>query len=252
MTRKPDSKMRLDEALVNRGLAENLDEARGLIMAGRIMVGGQRTDKAGAKIAPESAIAVKETRRFVSRGGDKLAGALSDLGLTEAMRDSVVLDVGASTGGFTQCALAHGAKLVIALDVGTGQLDWQLRNDARVISLENTDIRDFPSEDHPAIDWVLADISFNSLARLAPALRRVAARSGVRLLVLVKPQFELAANEVPPGGLVTDDSLRATAVERVKVAFTEAGLRTLTTIDSRLAGRAGNREIFLLAENSGT
>lgn len=241
-------KARIDELLVARGLADDLSHARALVMAGKVLVGEQRHDKPGHKVEISCALRVKGESRFVSRGGDKLHAALQDLGMLEALKGQVVLDVGASTGGFTHCCLDLGAKAVIALDVGTGQLAWELRQDPRVTSLERTDIRAFDRTAHPRIDWVVADISFNSLARLAPALRDAAPLAHTRFLVLVKPQFELPRAAVPPGGVVTDPAARDAALEEVRRAFAAAGLGAGRAVPSRLAGRAGNQEIFFFAE----
>jgi len=191
---------------------------------------------------------VKDSSRFVSRAGEKLAHALADLGLADVVKGAVVLDVGASTGGFTQCCLELGAKMVIAVDVGSNQLAWELRQDARVRVLEQTDIRAFDPAAYPPVDFVVADISFNSLARLAPALRQAAPRPNTRFLVLVKPQFELPRAQVPGGGVVVDEALREEAVRRVAAAFIAAGLGPGRTVDSRVPGRAGNREIFFYAQ----
>lgn len=244
MTKSKDEKARLDQVLVERGLAETLDAAKRLIMAGEVVVGDQRVDKPGTPIRLGEAVRIKDTGgRFVSRGGEKLHAALVDLGLEGALKDLVVLDVGASTGGFTDCCLKLGARHVIALDVGTNQLAWELRQDARVTVLEGTDIRSFPREAHPTPDFVVADVSFNSLARLAGAF--VAAAPGARFLLLVKPQFELKREQIPAGGVVEDPALKEEAVQSVVRAFEKLGLKRQAAVESKLAGRAGNREIFL-------
>ncbi len=244
MTKTKDDKARLDQLLVERGLADTLDVAKRLIMAGEVVVGDQRVDKPGTSVRRDEAIRLKDSGgRFVSRGGDKLHAALVDLGLDSELEDLVVLDVGASTGGFTDCCLKLGARHVIALDVGTNQLAWELRQDARVTVLEGTDIRAFPKDAHPKADFVVADVSFNSLARLADAF--VAAAPGARFLLLVKPQFERRREQIPAGGVVEDPVLKEEAVRGVVQAFERLGLKKQAAVESKLAGRAGNREIFL-------
>jgi 23S rRNA (cytidine1920-2'-O)/16S rRNA (cytidine1409-2'-O)-methyltransferase len=241
---KKGEKARLDAQLVARGLAGDLSEARALIMAGSVVVGDQRVDKPGAMISVDQPLRLKEQGRFVSRGGDKLAAALADLGLEDRLKGAVVLDIGASTGGFTQCCLALGAAQVLALDVGTSQLAWELRQDPRVTVLEQTDIRAFAPGDHPRVTFVVADISFNSLARLATAIH-AAAPTAHDFVLLVKPQFELDRDEVPAGGIVDDAKLRQRAVDRVVAAFAGIGLAPLRSVASQVAGRGGNQEIFL-------
>jgi 23S rRNA (cytidine1920-2'-O)/16S rRNA (cytidine1409-2'-O)-methyltransferase len=246
---RKDRKTRLDMLLVEKGLADDPASAARLVMAGRVVVGDQRVDKPGHLVDRESPIRVKaDGSKYVSRGGDKLASALEQLGLWSFIEEASVLDVGASTGGFTDCCLQAGARSVIALDVGTGQLAWELRSDPRVISLEKTDLRDFnPSAFHP-IDIVVADVSFNSLARLAPEFRRAAPRQETIFLLLVKPQFELGREDVPSGGIITDPSMRQKALERVKEALMREGLQVISTVESGVSGRKGNQEIFVYAK----
>lgn len=238
------SKARADAALVARGLAESLDLARALIMAGKVLAGtGERKlAKASDWVADDEPLRVKDASRYVSRAGEKLLFALEDLNLTTFVSGKSVLDVGCSTGGFTQVCLELGAAHVLALDVGANQLAWELRNDARVTVLERTDLREFDPLAFPPIDLVVADVSFNSLARLAPAFLRAAPNAA--FLLLVKPQFELARYEVPDGGVVLDDALRDEAVDRVAQAFVGLGLPVGKRLDARVAGRTGNREIF--------
>jgi len=173
--------------------------------------------------------------------------ALEQLNLWPIVRDALVLDVGASTGGFTDCCLQAGARSVIALDVGTGQLAWELRSDPRVISLEKTDIRNFDPSVYPPINLVVADVSFNSLARLATDFRRAAPQSGTLFLLLVKPQFELGREQVPPGGIVADPALRQRALDVVVNALIHVGFKVQATVESGVSGRKGNQEIFIYA-----
>jgi 23S rRNA (cytidine1920-2'-O)/16S rRNA (cytidine1409-2'-O)-methyltransferase len=183
-----------------------------------------------------------ETRRFVSRGGEKLAGALADLAIDPAGRRC--LDVGASTGGFTDCLLAAGAHGVVAVDVGYGQLAPRLREDPRVVVLERRNARELAASDLPApVDLVTVDVSFISLRLLLPVLARIAPRA--ELLLLVKPQFEVGRGRVGKGGVVRDDALRARAVRDVREAAEALGFEVLGEAESRLAGPKGNREVFL-------
>jgi len=183
-----------------------------------------------------------EDRRFVSRGGEKLAGALADLGLGPAGRSC--LDIGASTGGFSDCLLQAGARHVVAVDVGYGQLHERLRQDDRVTVLERTDARSLTAEGLPGpIELVTADVSFISLRLLLPQLARVA--PAAEWLLMVKPQFEVGRERVGKGGVVRDDSLRAEAVTGVRACAEELGWEAIGEADSRLAGPKGNREIFL-------
>jgi 23S rRNA (cytidine1920-2'-O)/16S rRNA (cytidine1409-2'-O)-methyltransferase len=240
------AKVRIDQLLVERGLAASRDRARRLVMAGQVLVEERVVDKAGARVLDTAAVRVRgEDHPYVGRGGLKLAGALEDLGVDPAgLR---CLDLGASTGGFTDCLLQHGAASVVAVDVGTNQLAWRLRQDERVLALEQTDARDLTPEQVGPIDLVVVDASFISLTRLLPPLPPLL-RAGARLLALVKPQFEVGRENVGRGGVVRDDGLRQAAVDAVSEAAAAHGFRVDAQADSRLAGaRKGNREIFLLA-----
>ena len=234
---------RLDERLVAEGLADSRSRAQALIRTGRVLVDDAPRDKPGLRVAAGARVRLRgEERRYVSRGGDKLAGALADLGIDPAGR--VCLDVGASTGGFTDCLLGAGARQVTAVDVGYGQLAPRLRDDPRVRALERTNARRLSREAVPeGIDLVTVDVSFISARLLLPRLRELAPRG--ELLVLVKPQFEVGRDEVGKGGVVRDDALRASAVAAVRVCAEELGYRFGGQAASRLAGPKGNREIFL-------
>ncbi len=208
-----------------------------------MLVDGERVEKPGTPVRSEAEVRLRGARRrFASRGGEKLAGALEDLGLDPAgMR---CLDVGASTGGFTDCLLQAGAQHVVAVDVGYGQLDSALRADSRVTVLERCNARHLDRDALPApIDLVTADVSFISLRLLLPAFARAA--PGAQLLLLVKPQFEVGREQVGKGGVVRDDALRAAALESVKSRAAELGYASLGKVESRLSGPKGNREIFL-------
>lgn len=200
-------------------------------------------DKAGHRVREDAVVRLRGApRRFVSRGGEKLAGALVDLDVDPAGR--VCLDVGASTGGFTDCLLQAGARRVVALDVGQGQLHERLRQDARVLVHERTNARALAAEHVPEpVDLVVADVAFISLRLLLPAFAAVAPRA--ELLLLVKPQFEVGRERVGKGGVVRDDADRAAAVDAVVTAAEALGYRLVGRADSRLAGPKGNREVFV-------
>lgn len=226
------------------GLESSLCGAERRIRAGEVRLGDRILDKPGMLVPADATPSLRPPRRFVSRGGEKLAGALDALGLDPAGLRAV--DVGASTGGFTDCLLKRGARSVLAIDVGYGQLDPSLREDPRVEVLERTNIRDFsPGDDRPRFDLLLADLSFISLRLVLPRLRDLV-RPGGRLLLLVKPQFELDRSEVGRGGVVRDPALREEAVARVRRAAEAIGLRSVGEVESSLAGPKGNRERFLL------
>ena len=238
-------KIKLYEALLDLGLAESEDKAKAMIMAGQVIVGDQRADKAGQMVLRDAPIRVKGKNLYVSRGGFKLAYAIEDFNLKEQVSDLIALDIGASTGGFTDCLLQHGARKVFALDVGTNQLAWSLRNDSRVTAIEKTDIRSVTEPIDPDISLVVADVSFNSLSRLLPAFFTACPNQGVQYLLLIKPQFELSSNKVPEGGVVVDDGHRLEAVEKVKESLLDLGISSFEVKDCRLPGKTGNREIFI-------
>jgi 23S rRNA (cytidine1920-2'-O)/16S rRNA (cytidine1409-2'-O)-methyltransferase len=235
--------IRLDELMVRRGLTDAVPLAQAMVMAGDVVVNEQRIDKPGTKIPEDAIIRLKDEGRFVSRGGDKLHEAIDDFGLSNLFQGKVVLDVGASTGGFTDCVLARGAQKVIAVDVGTAQLAWKLRQDVRVESIEKTDIKHFQPKNPASIDWVVADLSFTSLAKHVPEIKQAAPNASV--LLLVKPQFELPRDKVPAGGVVTNSEDRIAALETVKIALISAGYDIRGVTDAKVAGRQGNREIFI-------
>lgn len=234
---------RLDQALVERGYFPSREQARRGIMAGEVFVDGRRRDKAGEPVAEEAAIEVRSQRpRFVSRGGDKLEGALRHFDVVVAGR--VCIDVGASTGGFTDCLLQHGAARVYAVDVGYGQLDQKLRNDPRVVVHERVNARRLEPGGFPdRFELATVDVSFISLRLVVPAVLPLM-RFGAELVTLIKPQFEVGREGVGRGGVVRDQELRLSVVaERVR-DLTALGLIPLGQVDSVLAGPAGNREVF--------
>ncbi len=239
------AKQRLDELVHARGLAETRSRAQALILAGRVLVNDAPIDKPGTRVSEDAAVRVRgEERRFVSRGGDKLAGALADLGV--AVTGKRCLDVGASTGGFTDCLLQHGAAHVIALDVGYGQLDVRMRGDARVSVIERVNAREMSAEHvppSPPVELVVVDVSFISATLVLPRIAAVAARADV--LVMVKPQFEVGRERVGKGGVVRDDADRSAAVAKVRAAAEALDYAACGEAESRLAGPAGNREVFV-------
>jgi 23S rRNA (cytidine1920-2'-O)/16S rRNA (cytidine1409-2'-O)-methyltransferase len=242
-------KERLDERVVREGLAPTRSQAQALILAGRVLVDDAPAGKAGQAVPEAARVRLRGgERRFVSRGGEKLAGALADLGIDPAGK--VCLDLGASTGGFTDCLLQLGARQVVAVDVGYGQIDVKLRDDARVRLLERTNARRLAPADVPeAVELVTIDVSFISATLLLPRVRDVAPRAGV--LVMVKPQFEVGRERVGKGGVVRDDADRAAAVARVRGAAEALGYVARGEAESRLPGPKGNREVFLWLEPRG-
>lgn len=253
------SKQRADQRLVELGLAPSRAVAQALVLAGRVWrsapSGRVRVDKAGAAVGEADLLEVEAGPRFVSRGGDKLEGALVDLeaaGHGVEVVGKVCLDVGASTGGFTDCLLQRGAAHVYAVDVGRAQLAERLRVDARVSAREGTNARSLEAGDFErVVELVVVDASFIGLEKLLPAIARVlspARELGPRLLALVKPQFEVGREVAARGrGVVRDDADREAAFARVEEAMTLAGFAPLTAVDSRVHGPKGNRERFVLA-----
>ncbi|MDD5657966.1 MAG: TlyA family RNA methyltransferase [Elusimicrobia bacterium] len=244
----PNPRKRLDELLVERGLFESRTKAQAAILAGEIEVDGRLAAKAGTPTEPDARLAVRtEANPFVSRGGLKLAAALDFFPIPVAGR--VCLDLGASTGGFTDCLLARGAAKVYAVDVGTAQLHSRLRADARVISLEQTHARQMrPDMFAPRPDLAVVDVSFISLTQVLPHVLPCLARP-CDLLALVKPQFELGP-KLAPKGVVRKPEHRALAVERVRAALPELGLRERGTLESPVHGPKGNIETFLWCQAS--
>jgi 23S rRNA (cytidine1920-2'-O)/16S rRNA (cytidine1409-2'-O)-methyltransferase len=244
--RNTGGRIRADVLLVEKGLVESRSKAQALILAGAVLCGTRRIDKAGELLEAGAPLALKERPRFVSRGGEKLDGAIEKFALD--VGGLVCADVGASTGGFTDCLLQRGAASVFAIDVGHGQLDERLRKDARVTVMERTNARHLtPELLGRTVDLVVVDASFIGLEKLIPALVSVLAVGG-RLLALVKPQFEVGREEATrTRGVIRDDALRLEAVGRVKEALSAAGFEVLGDADSVLPGPKGNLERFVLA-----
>ena len=245
MKSKPPKKKRLDLLLVDRGLAESANKAQAMILAGEVSVDNVRADKAGASIAEDARVVVTtRTQKYASRGGIKLEGAIADFGLNPA--GFVCLDVGSSTGGFTDCLLQKGASRVYAVDVNVDQIAWKLHQDNRVVRIERN-ARELRREDIPEpVDLVVVDVSFISATKVLPPAAAIA-KPGANLLVLVKPQFELPKEDVGTGGIVDDQALREKAVEKVRGAAMAIGLDILGMRPSHLPGAEGNQEYFLHA-----
>lgn len=249
-------KMRLDRLLVERGLVPSRERGQALILAGRVLVDEQKVDKAGAAIANDAVIRLLgDELPYVSRGGLKLAAALAHWHIE--VRDLVCMDVGASTGGFTDCLLQNGARQVIAVDTGYGQLDLKLRSDPRVRLLEKTNARYLtPAQLWPggtprvSIELIVMDVSFISATLVLPAVIECVAASGARqfdLITLVKPQFEAGREQVGKGGIVRDAEAHQQAVRKVAAAVEELGGMEINSIDSPILGGEGNREFLLHA-----
>ncbi|MBL8720476.1 MAG: TlyA family RNA methyltransferase [Myxococcales bacterium] len=246
------AKVRVDQALVDRGLAPSRTRAQALIMAGAVYSGERRVDKPGDLVASEAPLLVRgEDHPWVSRGGVKLAGALDEFGVDPGDLDAI--DVGASTGGFTDVLLARGARRVFAVDVGYGQLHDKLRRDPRVVVLERTNARTMTPATlglaGATLDLCVVDASFIGLDKLLPAIAGVL-RPGATLVALVKPQFQLRRDQIGKGGVVRDDALRLEASALAADAARAAGFEVLGETDCVLAGPEGNRERFLHARRS--
>lgn len=244
-------KVRLDKLLVDRGLAASRDRAQSLILAGKVLVDDQKLEKAGAPVSAECVIRLLgEDLKYVSRGGLKLERALQYWNISVA--EKICLDVGASTGGFTDCLLQHGASRVIAVDTGYGQMDFRLRQDARVHLLEKTNARYLTREVvGDAVDFIAMDVSFISATRVLPAVIGAALpelpseRRGRQIVVLVKPQFEAGREYVGKGGIVRDAGAQVGAVEKVTTALGNLGAMQRDSVESPILGAEGNREFLL-------
>jgi 23S rRNA (cytidine1920-2'-O)/16S rRNA (cytidine1409-2'-O)-methyltransferase len=243
-------KSRLDKILVDRGLAASRERAQALILAGKVLVDEQKVEKSGAQIEESCAIRLLgEDLKYVSRGGLKLEHALEHWRIE--VNGRICLDVGASTGGFTDCLLQHGAARVIAVDTGYGQMDFKLRQDPRVRLLEKTNARyltrDLLGE---SVEFVVMDVSFISATLILPAVipSAFAANShGGQIVVLVKPQFEAGREHVGKGGIVRDADAQLASLEKVRSALTELGAAKTDSMDSPILGAEGNREFLLYA-----
>ncbi len=230
---------------MERGLAPSRERAQALVLAGQVRVTERRSIKPERKWPPTPAIEiVGEALRYASRGGLKLEGALEDFGVSP--QDRVCMDVGSSTGGFTDCLLQNGARKVFAVDVTIDQLDWKLQRDARVATVKRNARYLKPEDIGEEVDFVTVDVSFISVSKILEAIVPVASR-GADFLILVKPQFELDKRDVGKGGIVRDAALHQKAIERVVTAAAEVGLEIIGVRPSRLTGAEGNQEFFLHA-----
>ncbi|MDH4236365.1 MAG: TlyA family RNA methyltransferase [Nitrospira sp.] len=241
----PSHKDRLDQRLVAQGLAPSREAAARMILAGEVTVNGAMIDKPAKAVSVEAAIdVVSHGSRFVSRGGDKLAAALEACPID--IRGLTCLDVGCSTGGFTDCLLQQGATRVYAVDVGYGQFDWRLRQDARVVLIERTNIRYIERSAIPeSIALTVIDVSFISLTNVLPSILPFLAPNAW-VIALVKPQFEVGKGQVGRGGIVRDETQRQEVLQRVVRHAAELGLRVLKTLDCPIKGKKGNHEMLAI------
>jgi 23S rRNA (cytidine1920-2'-O)/16S rRNA (cytidine1409-2'-O)-methyltransferase len=235
-------KTRLDRLMVDRGLAESREKAQALIMAGEVLVNGGKAGKPGQAVAPDAAIEVLARPPYVSRGGFKLAAALREFSID--VRGFVGLDVGASTGGFTDVLLQHGALRVHSVDVGTGQLDWKLRTDPRVVVHDRVNARELTlGRIGETVDIAVCDVSFISVTLIVPAIVPILRPAG-QLVILIKPQFEVGKGQVGKGGIVRDPELHRAACDRVSAAARQCGFET-RIMNSPILGAEGNQEFLL-------
>jgi 23S rRNA (cytidine1920-2'-O)/16S rRNA (cytidine1409-2'-O)-methyltransferase len=241
----PPRKQRLDEALAAAGFFDSAERARRAVMAGEVLMNGQPASKPGTPVKPDDVLSLAAKERFVGRGGYKLEAALDFFGVSPAGR--VCLDVGASTGGFTDCLLQRGASRVFAVDVGHGQLNWKLRSDSRVDHREGVNARFIESADfESAPTLAVGDVSFISLTLILPAVLRVLDPVG-DLIFLIKPQFEAPRESVDRGGIVSDESVRLACVEKIRRFIEQTGTRWVGHMVSPITGRDGNVEYLFHA-----
>jgi 23S rRNA (cytidine1920-2'-O)/16S rRNA (cytidine1409-2'-O)-methyltransferase len=240
-------KERIDKLLVDIGLADSRTKAHALVMAGVVLVDEKRVDKPSERVSTGALIRIKgdtPEARYVGRGGLKLEGALKEFKIDPV--EMKCLDVGASTGGFTDCLLQHGASRVVAVDVGTNQLAWKVRNDDRVTVLENRNARSLTMADLPfSPDLVVMDVSFISVTKILPALKELLSENG-KIIVLIKPQFEVGRGEVGKGGIVREPEKHQAVVDSVTEFAASIGLQRLGLMDSPILGAEGNKEFLAL------
>ncbi len=243
---KAPPRYRIDQLLVDRGLAESREKAKALVLAGHVLIDGQKAGKPGQTVHADCRLELVQRLPYVSRAGTKLAGALDHFHIDVSGR--VCLDVGSSTGGFTDCLLQRGASRVHAVDVGTGQLDWKLRNDPRVVVQEGINARYLRPEDiGELVDFAVCDVSFISVTLILPAVVPIL-RPNAEMVILVKPQFEVGRGEVGKGGIVRDPALHQAACDRVEAAVRALGFGA-ELIDSPILGAEGNKEFLLYARH---
>jgi 23S rRNA (cytidine1920-2'-O)/16S rRNA (cytidine1409-2'-O)-methyltransferase len=237
-------KSRLDKILIDRGIAPSRERAQALIMEGRVFVGGIAVTKAGSMVNADANIELKgEDMPYVSRGGLKLEAAIKHFNIS--LKNKIAMDVGSSTGGFTDCMLQNGAKKIYCIDVGYGQLAWKLRQDERVVLIERTNIRYLEREKIPdAIDIATIDVSFISLIKVVPNVLEFLKEDG-EIIALIKPQFEVGKGEVGRGGIVKDEAKRLRTVKNINENLERLGLKTVGVIQSPIAGQKGNIEYLI-------
>ena len=240
-------KIRLDKLLVEKEISPTRERAKALIMSGSVAIRDNIVDKAGTLVSANAEITIKgRDNPYVSRGGLKLKGALSEFGID--VKDFVALDIGASTGGFTDCLLQEGTRKVYAVDVGYGQLAWKLRQDEKVVVFERTNIRHFSGEAiEDEIDIVTIDVSFISLKLVIPVALRISGKDAF-ILALIKPQFEAGKGEVGKGGVVRDQAIHKRVIDEIVEFSRELNLNIMGICESSLKGPAGNKEFFLYAK----
>ncbi len=240
-------KVRLDQLLYQKGITESREKARALILEGKVIVNGNKIEKPGTFVDENSEITLcGEILPYVSRGGLKLEAAIKEFNVD--VKEKICLDVGASTGGFTDCLLQHGAKRVYAVDVGYGQLAWKLRTDPRVIPIEKTNIRYIPKEKLPEpVDIATIDVSFISLKLVVPKVLEFL-KEGGEIIALIKPQFEVGKDEVEYRGIIKSPEKRAIVVEDMKKFFESTGLKVIGVIESPIKGQKGNIEYLIYAK----
>ena len=243
MTAGPLKKVRLDKLLSERGLVESREKAKAIILGGNVFVNGVIVDKAGALVKPDVVLDVKSRLPYVSRGGLKLEHALKEFDMD--VRGKIAMDVGASTGGFTDCLLQNGTKKVYAIDVGYGQFDWTLRGNGRIVLLEKTNIRYLDGDPVPdPIDIATIDVSFISLLKVIPNVLDFLIPNG-KIIALIKPQFETGRENVGKGGVVKDENRQLEVIERIKTESEKMGLEVKGVTKSPIKGAKGNVEYFI-------
>lgn len=251
MKEKTKDKKRIDSLLVEKGLIDSRARARAVLMSGAVYVNGQRVDKPGTLVRSDDEIEVRDILpKYVGRGGLKLEHALHEFGIDAA--NKICLDVGASTGGFTDSLLQHGAEKVYAIDVGYGQLHWKLRNDTRVVLKERLNARYLKKEDiDEDVDIITIDVSFISIKKIIPPALQFLKKGGT-LIGLIKPQFEVGKGEVGKGGIVRDKDKHNSVVKEIENYLDELGLTNIRTIESPILGADGNREFLIHATMGST
>jgi 23S rRNA (cytidine1920-2'-O)/16S rRNA (cytidine1409-2'-O)-methyltransferase len=240
-------KVRLDSLLLSKGFTQSREKAKALILSGKVIVNGSMVDKAGTYVSPDVSIELLRPFPYVSRGGLKLEAAIQHFHID--VRGKVAMDVGASTGGFTDCLLQHGADRVYAVDVGFGQLDWRIRNDPKVVVLEKRNIRYLQKDLIPLkIDIAVVDVSFISLQKVIPKVIGFVSGGG-EIIALIKPQFEVSRKEVGKGGVVRDEVKRNSVVEKIKREMESMSLDIQGVMQSPITGPKGNIEFFIYSIN---